>query len=258
MSIVKRLSHKSHIQHTMASTKLSHPMKVCVVGGDDTKDTNTYQHSPPEPTILESSFPSSNGNNDDDSIPQSFLCPLTLEAMADPVLDSEGNTFERKALLKWLQKSNQSPVSRQNLNDSVLVPNIALRDLIHDAMGEQWLVRRRAELDVQFGLSHPENARLSIHSSKYRKMVDCHLEKMSQDFGTTVQLNANGICAFMAGGDHLVLIEVPETLGHFFIYSSKYVPSLSEDTKDRILELNYMPTATRKFSVRLVSNLDFR
>ena len=222
----------------MSSTKLSHPMKLCVEG-------DAYQHSPPERTA-ESSFPSNSGNNDDDSIPQSFRCPLTFEVMTDPVLDSEGNTFERKALLKWLQKSSQSPVSRQNLNENVLVPNIALRDMIHNAMGEKWIVSRRAELDVEFGPSHPVSAPLSIHSSKYRKTIDSHLEKMAQDFGDTVQLDEKGICGFVIG-DQTVVIEVPETLGYFFIYSSKHVPSLSESTKDRILELNYMQAATCKF-----------
>ena len=219
-------------------------MKLCDEG-DDNEDVNAYQHSPLEQTI-ESSFSSNSGNNDDDSIPQSFRCPLTFEVMADPVLDSEGNTFERKALLKWLQKSSQSPVSRQNLNENVLVPNIALRDLIHNAMGEEWMASRRAELDVEFGQSHPANAPLSIHSCKYRKVIDSYLEKMSQDFGSTVQLDEKGICAFVVG-DQTVVIEVPETLGYFFIYSSKYVPSLSESSKDRILELNYMQAATRKF-----------
>ena len=216
------------------------------VEGDDTNDTiRAYQHSPPErPT--ESSLPRKSGNNDDDSIPQSFRCPLTFEVMADPVLDSEGNNFERKALLKWLQKSHLSPVSRQNLNDNALVPNIALRDMIHNAMGEEWIVSRRAELDVEFGPSHPANASLSIHTSKYRKVIDSHLERVSQEFGSTLQLDEKGICAFVVG-DQTMVIEVPETLGHFFIYSSKYVPSLSESTKDRILELNYMQAATRKF-----------
>jgi hypothetical protein len=225
----------------------SRPMKLRVEGDFSEEDTNTYQHSPLERTRTIDSFPSNSGTNDvDDSIPQSFRCPLTFEVMADPVLDSEGNTFERKAILKWLQKSNLSPISRQNLNENALVPNIALRDVIHNSMGEQWVASRRAELDVDFGPSRPANAPLSIHSSVYRKMIDGHLEGMSREFGEPLQLNAQGICAF-AVGHHTVVIEVPETLGNFFIYSSKYVPCLSESTKDRILELNYMQAATRKF-----------
>jgi hypothetical protein len=137
----------------------------------------------------------------------------------------------------------------------VLVPNIALRDLIHNAMGDKWVVSRRAELDVEFGPFH-RACPTSIHSSKYRKVIDSHLEKMSRQFGHTVQLNAQGICAFVVG-DQTVVIEVPETLGHFFIYSSKYVPCLSESTKDRLLELNYMQAATRKFLLLSLPTLDF-
>jgi hypothetical protein len=230
--------------------------RICLQGDDTTKDINAFQDSPPEPTVLESTCPCNCGNTDDDSIPQSFRCPLTFEVMVDPVLDLEGNTFERIALLKWLQKSHLSPVSRQNLNDNALVPNIALRDMIHNAMGEEWIARRRAELAVEFGTYHPADARISIHSSKYRKVIDCHLERVSREFGSTLQLDAKGICAF-AVGDQTMVIEVPETLGHFFIYSSKHVLCLSEATKDRILELNYMQAATRKFGVCLLSNFEF-
>ena len=36
------------------------------------------------------------------NVPQSFVCPLTHETMLDPVVDPEGNTYERAAIEDWL------------------------------------------------------------------------------------------------------------------------------------------------------------
>eukprot|EP00121_Abeoforma_whisleri_P005064 Awhi_evm1s4580 len=49
-------------------------------------------------------------------IPQSFLCPLTLQIMKDPVMDGEGNSYEREAIEKWLDCKSHSPVTRNPLS----------------------------------------------------------------------------------------------------------------------------------------------
>ena len=33
----------------------------------------------------------------------SFLCPITYAVMVDPVIDKEGNSYERTAIMNWLQ-----------------------------------------------------------------------------------------------------------------------------------------------------------
>ena len=48
----------------------------------------------------------------------------------DPVVDPEGNTFERSAIEGWLQRSQTSPITRAFLQPSMLNPNRALRDAI--------------------------------------------------------------------------------------------------------------------------------
>jgi hypothetical protein len=62
------------------------------------------------------------------------LCPITHMPMQDPVVDPEGNTYERAAITRWLQTHATSPVTRAPLIVHQLVPNRALRTVI-DHMG---------------------------------------------------------------------------------------------------------------------------
>lgn len=60
----------------------------------------------------------------------SFFCPITNEMMSDPVIDSEGNTFERGAIEEWLRSDGTSPLTRSPMNIRDLRPNRALKDAI--------------------------------------------------------------------------------------------------------------------------------
>lgn len=40
----------------------------------------------------------------------SFLCPITRELMTDPVVDPDGNSYERSAIENWLQEHSTSPI----------------------------------------------------------------------------------------------------------------------------------------------------
>eukprot|EP00579_Thalassiosira_antarctica_P018146 CAMPEP_0201946534 /NCGR_PEP_ID=MMETSP0903-20130614/54467_1 /ASSEMBLY_ACC=CAM_ASM_000552 /TAXON_ID=420261 /ORGANISM="Thalassiosira antarctica, Strain CCMP982" /LENGTH=764 /DNA_ID=CAMNT_0048489635 /DNA_START=88 /DNA_END=2379 /DNA_ORIENTATION=- len=67
-------------------------------------------------------------------IPESFLCPISKRLMKYPVVDREGNSFEREKILRYLYLQRRrepwkgfSPVTRNPLRDSDLVDNRALR-----------------------------------------------------------------------------------------------------------------------------------
>eukprot|EP01114_Cavostelium_apophysatum_P023812 TRINITY_DN908_c0_g1_i1.p1 TRINITY_DN908_c0_g1~~TRINITY_DN908_c0_g1_i1.p1 ORF type:complete len:832 (+),score=277.31 TRINITY_DN908_c0_g1_i1:122-2497(+) len=68
--------------------------------------------------------------------PESFYCPLTQELMDDPVVDPEGNSYEREAIEKWLEKDPTSPITRTALTKGDLVPNRALKDAIDEKRKE--------------------------------------------------------------------------------------------------------------------------
>ena len=62
--------------------------------------------------------------------PAQFLCPITQELMRDPVTCPDGATYEREALLEWVEANGTSPLTRQPLHSLQIFPNRALRDLI--------------------------------------------------------------------------------------------------------------------------------
>jgi len=62
--------------------------------------------------------------------PEAFVCPITKEIMRDPVVDSDGVSYERAAVEAWVREHGTSPVTRRPLSLSDLRPNRALLDLI--------------------------------------------------------------------------------------------------------------------------------
>ena len=57
-------------------------------------------------------------------------CPITGSPFQDPVVDPEGNTYERAAILLWLEIHPTSPLTRKPLSPEQLVPNRAMQALI--------------------------------------------------------------------------------------------------------------------------------
>jgi len=63
-------------------------------------------------------------------IPDDYLCPITLELMRIPVTLSDGHTYEKKAIKKWLQKHDTSPLTGLLLLNKKLVHDIELKKKI--------------------------------------------------------------------------------------------------------------------------------
>ncbi|CAB9511221.1 Putative E3 ubiquitin-protein ligase LIN [Seminavis robusta] len=61
-------------------------------------------------------------------IPGDYICPLTLELMEDPLVSRYGHSFEREAILEWLNLGNtECPLTKKPLTASGLIPNERLR-----------------------------------------------------------------------------------------------------------------------------------
>ena len=62
--------------------------------------------------------------------PRELICPITQELLRDPVLCSDGHTYERSSLVTWFSMGrNRSPVTNSLLEDTSierLVPNLAV------------------------------------------------------------------------------------------------------------------------------------
>ena len=70
--------------------------------------------------------------NNDYGLPESYYCPITCELMKYPVIDFEGNTYEKQAIKMWIRRNRgTSPLTRNKISTSKLYPNRILTDLLH-------------------------------------------------------------------------------------------------------------------------------
>lgn len=53
---------------------------------------------------------------------ENLICPITLEVFKDPVIIEDGNTYEREAILKYLNNNNLSPITREPVNKQIVIP----------------------------------------------------------------------------------------------------------------------------------------
>lgn len=70
----------------------------------------------------------------DDYIPEQFLCPITMEIMKDPVICSDGHTYEREVIMSL--KKPISPLTNQPINLKTIIPNRIIKELISNFLME--------------------------------------------------------------------------------------------------------------------------
>ena len=63
------------------------------------------------------------------SIIESITCPITQMPMTDPVTGSDGQTYERDAIIRWLNTNHNSPHDRSPMEVSSLKLNVAIKFL---------------------------------------------------------------------------------------------------------------------------------
>lgn len=125
----------------------------------------------------------------------SFFCPLTYDVMKDPVMASDSITYERSAILCWMEISEEkhghfvSPVTQGPLTD-VLLPNVALREVLGElrshleskSVGQVVPNLRAAFLDSKMDVIPEISGLTRAHSSDVFEALDnlMHLDLMSR------------------------------------------------------------------------------
>ena len=71
--------------------------------------------------------------SDVEGYPEEFYCPVCCDLMTDPVVDTNGNTYERNAIETWIHTNATSPITRQPLTLIDLRPNRTLKNMIDRA-----------------------------------------------------------------------------------------------------------------------------
>lgn len=146
------------------------------------------------------------------SIPELFICPISLELFKDPVTLCTGQTYDRSSIQKWLAAGNLTcPVTMQKLDDSItMVPNHTLRHLItqwlqmgsHHSVHSDQFHLEATTIDSLASLKHILESRESTFESKVRA-----LEKISYSPSTNYLLLQLGYLPLLL---ELVFGTIPE------------------------------------------------
>jgi hypothetical protein len=62
----------------------------------------------------------------------SLICPITLEIFIEPVIGSDCHTYERTAIINWLQRKEISPMTYEPMSINSLRSNLAMRNTIEE------------------------------------------------------------------------------------------------------------------------------
>lgn len=73
-----------------------------------------------------------NNNMMDGKPPKSVNCPITGMPMQDPIVLQDGMSYERAAIERWLKKKSTSPVTGEEIDKRIRIPNHMLRNTISE------------------------------------------------------------------------------------------------------------------------------
>eukprot|EP00889_Picochlorum_renovo_P005446 jgi/Picre1/32476/NNA_007822.t1 len=69
--------------------------------------------------------------------PPSYVCPIGMDLMVDPVILATGHTYDRSSIERWIDQGNKTcPVTGMKLRHTEMTPNFALRSAIHEWAAE--------------------------------------------------------------------------------------------------------------------------
>jgi len=77
-----------------------------------------------------------------------FFCCIATDVMRDPVVTSDGQTYEREFIERWFLANDTSPATGKPLPNKNLVPNIALRKAIEEWENAYAMHISRADIEL--------------------------------------------------------------------------------------------------------------
>ena len=67
---------------------------------------------------------------DSDEMKKSLSCPIGWGIFIDPVIASDGHTYERKNIEDWFMNSDKSPMTGSTVNSKELYPNYLIKSIL--------------------------------------------------------------------------------------------------------------------------------
>jgi len=82
-------------------------------------------------------------------IPKYLLCKLTGEIMNDPVITSEGYTYERDKLFKYFeQNEKKDPITKKEIDINKIYANITIKTVTNEYLEkEPWAFRSKGDIE---------------------------------------------------------------------------------------------------------------
>ncbi|KAJ7554148.1 hypothetical protein O6H91_06G128600 [Diphasiastrum complanatum] len=109
-----------------------------------------------------------NGSAD---VPASFLCPISLEPMVDPVTLCTGQTYERANIQRWFDGRHFTcPTTMLTIYDLSLTPNHTLRELIEDWYAHHGIIGKFQLEDIREVSSLLEEVRTNKKQSRNKAL----------------------------------------------------------------------------------------
>jgi TPR repeat protein len=91
-----------------------------------------------------------NGKTITADVPNNFICSIAHDIMVDPVILSDGHSYERNSIMEWLETHNISPLTGAQLVNNNMIPNHALKSVIEDFLKDIYnkkLIEQIGELE---------------------------------------------------------------------------------------------------------------
>lgn len=120
-------------------------------------------------------------------------CPITKQVMEDPVIDREGNNYERTALANWLETHNVSPLTGNSLTKEAVVSNRALKSAVEALKtGDETLLEESFKCPLS--LSRMKEPAIDPEGHSYeRQMIEQNLHYQEVSPLTRNPLNADDL-----------------------------------------------------------------
>jgi hypothetical protein len=96
-------------------------------------------------------------DNQERDCPYSYLCPITLTMMKEPVIACDGHSYEKESIMKWFETKQTSPVTNLPLPNQMLIENHTLKSAIEEFLSktnEEDQTLQEDEAHVRFSDDH--------------------------------------------------------------------------------------------------------
>lgn len=100
-------------------------------------------------------------------IPNEFLCPIAYTVMKDPVIGSDGHTYDRQSISDWLKVRSISPMTNQRMDMASLKPNFALKSLIENYIAQHGPVIQQAQAQAVTKSTIEKTFKVSLANSAH-------------------------------------------------------------------------------------------